>query len=451
MNLQKKYQDLADEYIHQEKLSKNPKDRLSLPAKNLLKKPYVIDVHTHFFDTKCINKLYFVTRLLRDVFTPTRTVRGKQAEYPEDMKKSTYVEGWEEDFAQELEKQKQEGKIRVTRSAKGYALALKFLFMTDMKKVYEHYIDNYSAARAFPNIPDSNVLTTALMMDLKHGWGVDVGKNITTQIDDLKNLSSEYPVLPFLFCDPRRADDTKDNLYELFNRAFCQGQSFFGIKLYPGLGYHPYDVRLWPIYRLCEEYNIPILTHCGGSTITADQRKLVIYDGDETKDVSGTDRKDLANQLNAPETWIPVLKKFPKLRLNLAHFGGGETWSTKPKKSKNKYDIFLSNRKSVITAIIKQQVEGKEEKSFENVYADFSYNLTEDEYSRNLKKALINDEDLANRTMFGSDFWVVIQEGDLDKEQQKFVKTLKDKELINKLFIENPYRYLFGEEVGEAV
>ncbi len=453
MNLKEKYQNLADQAIDSSKLSKDPKDRLAAPARRLLKEEYVIDVHVHFFDIQCINKCYFVKRFLKDQYS--RLVRGKgfaPTGIPDnsDMQENVYIEGWEEELLKELQVLDDPNKAELIgiRSPLRYLKAAKFLSMDKMELVYQDYIENYSIAKCLGLAP-KNVLTTALMMDLQKGWGVDVKKNIRKRMDELKRLSKTRPILPFFFCDPRRADDKEDNLYELFHEAFCEGQSFFGVKIYPSLGYDPYDVRLWPIYQLCEEYNIPVLTHCGGVTITAEldrmsgyhgetAQKMVIKDAESdpddktTKKIDVKDRKDGGNKLNDPKRWQPVMKKFPGLRLNIAHFGGYETWDSDHRPDT---DEDLLKRKGVIIDLMEK---------YEHVYADFSYNIVEDGFTRNLKATLLQNKRVRERTMFGSDYWMVMQEGDLYKQQMEFKGIIRDNDLINELFLTNPYRYLFG-------
>jgi hypothetical protein len=64
--------------------------------------------------------------------------------------------------------------------------------------------------------------------------------------------------------------------------------------------FHPYDQRIWPLYRRAEELRLPILIHCGVSIgYMADFR--------------------YANPLDLQ----PALRDFPDLPFLLAHFGAG--------------------------------------------------------------------------------------------------------------------------------
>jgi|WetSurMetagenome_2_1015567.scaffolds.fasta_scaffold35203_2 predicted TIM-barrel fold metal-dependent hydrolase len=133
---------------------------------------------------------------------------------------------------------------------------------------------------------------------------------------------------------------------------------FIGFKVYPSLGYQPLDERL-PFmhdtskdgdcfYARCEQEGIPILSHCspGGMTthelpyyLDYDEKKPVYFsDNQQLGESSQSSRDDTAVAIDRkkfardyffgnyvhPRAWRKVLKKFPKLKLCLAHFGGEE-------------------------------------------------------------------------------------------------------------------------------
>jgi predicted TIM-barrel fold metal-dependent hydrolase len=82
----------------------------------------------------------------------------------------------------------------------------------------------------------------------------------------------------------------------------CLGLGAKGVKVHPGNGRHlPDDPNLYPVYELCQQRGIPLLTDTGG------------------------EERNGVRPLNEPEFWIPVLRKFPRLRLIMAHFCG-EYW-----------------------------------------------------------------------------------------------------------------------------
>ena len=435
------YSQKASTIIKIDNMPKTPLERSSQKVKDLLNSnDYVIDAHAHLFDIKCINKAYFVIRFLKD-FLGLKSSQLGTTEFSEKeiyQEIHDYDEGWEDRFEEELkpsninvnhEKANQKGIIDLFN-------ARKFLGFKRMEDVYKHYIRKFSLAKHF-DLDDDKVLLTGLMMDLETGWGVRINKKLSQQISELRDLSQKHPVLPFLFCDPRRADleDSTENLYHLFNKAFCTENAFFGVKIYPALGYDPSDHRLWPIYEICEKYKIPVLTHCGGESISSDDLNLKIFEGEKEVACHFSRRKGLAFSLNDPNRWKLVLEKFPNLKLNFGHFGGYETW-----RSSTPLSIQEDNQKRKETIIEFMQ-------KYPNVYADFSYNLIEIDLSKNLKNMLFFNEKCRERTIFGSDYWVVNKAGNLLKEQSFFLNLLDngidEYQFSDLLCRKNPYNYLF--------
>ena len=284
---------------------KSPKDRLFPVVKDLMNQNYCVDVHTHFFDMKCINVAYLLLRLGKD-FVGLRGDEDSLESYENKIysQRGEYQENWEDKLHEKLTEQGERGiSLKVTP----------ILTKKKMAAVYKYYINKASLATYF-NYDKTKVLTTALMMDFKHGWGIKrLGKSMSRQIDELIKLAEAKPVLPFLFCDPRRSNDPgEENLYNLFRKAFHNNAGFYGVKLYPCLGYHPNDPRLHPIYKICEDYSIPIISHCGGDRISTDEVPLTVLSGDEQITYYGENRKEISYQLNDPKNWEPVLQRFPK-------------------------------------------------------------------------------------------------------------------------------------------
>ncbi len=84
---------------------------------------------------------------------------------------------------------------------------------------------------------------------------------------------------PFVFVDARRAADEGKAFfdYEIVNdkmvlepcfiKTYMEDRQFSGFKIYPAIGYYPFDEHLLPIWRYASENNIPIMTHCIEGTI----------------------------------------------------------------------------------------------------------------------------------------------------------------------------------------
>jgi len=176
----------------------------------------------------------------------------------------------------------------------------------------------------------------------------------------LARIRSRYPgaILPFFEVNPNR-----EHVESLFLHTI-ERLGFFGIKIYPAYGYLPSHPRLMKIYEICEYYNIPVIAHCGTDAAHTSQNFLTLeylqlteigkLETRKTKKVF-LFKNQFVKYFNRPQNWEVVLKTFPDLRLNFAHFGGEDDWDGNEKTGRQwTYRIFdLMER-------------------YENVYADVS-------------------------------------------------------------------------------
>lgn len=84
---------------------------------------------------------------------------------------------------------------------------------------------------------------------------------------------------PFVFIDPRRVKEEKDAFFsyqlidgkiilnDCFIKTYMEVRRFAGFKIYPALGYYPFDESLLPIWLYAAQNNIPITSHCIMGTI----------------------------------------------------------------------------------------------------------------------------------------------------------------------------------------
>ena len=118
--------------------------------------------------------------------------------------------------------------------------------------------------------------------NIKAGWTtLDYKNTFMYQMRELwdfvesKRRSNEPNAYhPFLFLDPRRIAEEGYNFFdytvingrmllkECFVKTYMEDRNFSGFKIYPALGYYPFDEDLLPIWRYASENNIPIMTHC---------------------------------------------------------------------------------------------------------------------------------------------------------------------------------------------
>ncbi len=137
-----------------------------------------------------------------------------------------------------------------------------------------------------------------------------------THLEELFALQQAHPeqLYPFLAVDPRRPrvlDFVTRGTVRATGRPVLDRAHgpFYGVKVYPPLGYLPDDPRLQPLYAYCVEKDIPVTTHCQPGAF---------------HNPRGTQERD-GILLADPRNWAPVLAAYPTLRLNLAHFGGLES------------------------------------------------------------------------------------------------------------------------------
>lgn len=116
-----------------------------------------------------------------------------------------------------------------------------------------------------------------LSMDMKYMQAGSIAKHGTfyKQLEELKKLNRKKEIHSFLFIDPRRIRDKKEGKrffdYELKNekitlkesivKQYLEHEEFAGIKIYPALGYFPFDEDLLPLWKYAADNNIPIMTH----------------------------------------------------------------------------------------------------------------------------------------------------------------------------------------------
>ena len=172
--------------------------------------------------------------------------------------------------------------------------------------------------------------------------------NFDQQIADLEYLSEKYDTIrPFFSVDPRREYKGEINTIEnLKQKLLGNNPKFAGIKLYAPAGFSPTDPVLMGttkqkgVYALCEEHKIPITVHNSNagfaclSTILKVRGHVLLNDTVvklnspikfENKFFSLKASEAISERakiLNHPKLWALVLKKYPDLVINFAHFGG---------------------------------------------------------------------------------------------------------------------------------
>lgn len=265
-----------------------------------------------------------------------------------------------------------------------------FLTIGDLKsqlEIFKYLQSFYPTGTRFVVLP----------MDMEFMQAGNVKQPFTDQLDELTAIKQDPAykdlIYPFIFVHPERK-----GIFDLVQR-YMEDKDFAGLKMYPPLGYYPFDDRLNDIYAYAQRYQIPITTHCA--------RGGVFYKGEITGDMlihpkTGEHAKSRKNKYftdiyTDPDNYRYVLDQFPDLKINLAHFGGYDEWQ---KYLGNSFDDGLTTWYEKIIAILRK---------YRNVYTDISYTMFNADLF-NLLKLTLQDETIKGKIIYGSDFYMVEQE-----------------------------------------
>jgi len=268
-----------------------------------------------------------------------------------------------------------------------------------------------------------------LSMDFEYMAAGKPEKDFIDQIRTLAKIKKRHSepgsFIPFVMADPRRP-----NIIEIVKMAI-EMYEFGGIKLYPPLGYYPFDKRLYPIYEYACKYEIPVVTHCstGGIYYRGKINKQMLIHPKTKEKLEKKRNKDFCRNFTHPANFEYVLSDFPGLKLCFAHFGGNKEW--------DKYifagrvDLLYKSWLYLIKSLLMR---------FPNTYADISYTLADSAYLPTLIK-LINNPKLNNKILFGSDFYMA----NIEQSEQYFAEGIKlaiGHEMFHRIATINPINYL---------
>jgi hypothetical protein len=237
----------------------------------------------------------------------------------------------------------------------------------------------------FPTV--TSFATVPLMMDIHYLFADDMqaGQSPThgtldvtdlqDQINSLKTLSKNGNCYPFFAVDPRRAGIVEAIISGQF--VTRKNGDFYGIKLYPRLGYHPMTAALPEMYKHCADNCIPITTHCTGGGFPS--------------------WSSPSDKFCDPENFRPALEANPTLKINFAHFGG-----TKVKWIDSIVDLMTK---------------------YPFVYSDLSCHTNISDLNR-FKKKYWNIDIVRQRIIYGSDY-AVFYFTDLGVDLEDYINNFK--------------------------
>ncbi len=255
-----------------------------------------------------------------------------------------------------------------------------------------------------------------LPMDMAYMGAGKVPKDITKQHEQLAEMRDKLGdvVIPFAAVDPRRPGVLA------MLQHFVENRRFRGIKVYPNLGYRPDDpVLMNEIWPYAVKMNLPVMTHCSRG-------------GPRAKGI----RKEDLDRYTAPSCWVPVLKKFPDLRVCLAHLGGDDEW--KRYFADTWQPTLGTQRKSWLADILDLIRSGQ----YPNLYADISYTVFRFEDYGPALKVFIADPTIRERILFGSDYYMTENERFEERMLSMKLRALLGEEHFWQIASINPERYL---------
>lgn len=263
--------------------------------------------------------------------------------------------------------------------------------------------------------PNAKIVALTLDMDYM-GAGTAVN-NYVTQLNEVADLKAQFPdqLIAFFCVDPRRPD-----VLALL-KEYVEHRGFTGIKLYPALGFFPFDQALLPVYEYAIEKNLPILTHCdvGGiyyrgplsgehlapASLNPQVPRRNFVPHAEAK------RNKFKDFFSDPRNFEDVLTlpQFAELKICLAHYGGSEMIEGKAKTLTN-HNWYQAIRQMIQT--------------YSQVYTDISYTLHHTHDA--VRVPVVNDirhPQLRNKILFGTDYYMTVRE----KDEPTLVEDFKNK------------------------
>jgi len=333
-----------------------------------------------------------------------------------------------------------------------------------------------------------------LTMDMEFMGGGLPQEGYRVQLEKLAAIkrSSTYQhiIYPFIFIDPRRieptqTDQAKDPGFtsQTFMNAvnnYVTAGDFQGFKIYPALGYYPFDKRMKPAYDLALKYNLPIITHC---TVGAIHHKKRVAENERIHPVTGKKLPDvkpsqyqkcfthplnyecLMNTAHLQKVWGEATVDYSNLKFCLGHWGSGEDWhrylendwadlyeDTKHEKcpalklsnwyveSKDEYKNFTWF--TIILELLKSD-------KYPNIYTDISYTLYDATLLPLLKMMLEANIKVREHVLFGTDFYMV-SKAISEREYSINLRAYLGEELFHQIAVVNARRFL-SSEISEVI
>lgn len=382
----------------------------------------------------------------------------------------------------------------------------RFAYYQEQNAIFKRLIKQYPKNTEFVVLP----------MDMEF---MDAGKvkaigSYQTQMEKLKKIKQKNPktIHPFVFVDPRRENvgytdffkwrniNGKVVLEDCFIKEYIEKENFAGFKIYPALGYFPFDEKLLPLWKYAADNNLPIMTHCiRGTIFYRGNKKKEWYYHPIIKDAKLADEymllaktqnieysldfthplnylclldpfllKEWIKKCNKPElfdlfgyseTTDTISSNLSNLKICFGHYGGDDEWKKFLERDRDNYSHKMSNNSNGIEFLNPQNpnlsygglmdiwknadwytIISSLIMQYPKVYADLSYIIHDQEIIPLLKHTLRN-ESLKNKVLFGTDFYVVRNH---NSEKDLLAQTMANlsSEEFDLIARDNPINYL---------
>lgn len=373
---------------------------------------------------------------------------------------------------------------------------------------------------------DTKFVVLPMDMEFMDSGKTSKAGNYKSQMEELKIIKDKLgdKILPFVFIDPRRielnqnkidavleqvffkwtANDGKVTLGDCFIKEYIEKEKFNGFKIYPALGYFPFDEKLLPLWKYAADNGIPITTHCirGSIYYRGKKKKEWNYHQVFKERIPDSDNQytnlllacqknvDFSNDFTHPLNYLCLLEpilfselvaqssreikdlfqynpdtktvkhNLSKLKICLAHFGGDDEWKKYLESDRENYSRQIIVQPSIGIEFIKNNSLIKSYGTlaniwnyvdwysiicsmmlqYDNVYADISYIIHNNEIFPLLKQTLKN-ENLKSKVLFGTDFYVV-RNHLTEKEMLANTMANLSKDEFDCIARENPLKFL---------
>lgn len=336
---------------------------------------------------------------------------------------------------------------------------LKIGVMSTQAEVLKELFRNYEGS-AYSNI---KIISLSIDMDYMTDPRNKPLQDFNAQVAEVVKLKKTYPdrLFPFYGIDPRNPE----TLHPQKLKDYISSGVFAGIKLYPAKGFFPFDERMDAVYKFASENNVPVMTHCtrsgsyfigkdvwplipaepstlnpGSPAMNGIRQRIAAYKSSSNKE--HRENKRACNLFTHPENYIPVLEKYPRLRLCLAHLGGvteilGHDNPDAKERNQFKEMLALEGGANSYYEIIRDRVL----REYPNTFSDISYSLSSKEAMHKVAKDIGSGLLNSDRILFGTDYFMVQQENSelnvVNVAQQAFGN------VFNQMMSANVKRYLF--------